>query len=131
MTYDPFNKPQLSPERLAELEEQRRGTAEAIDAEFRELSDRKRAWRARNELTRRRVAAEKQAAADAEQAKHEAKRKAAGEAQRAEVRAQVQAVTPGLTGAALEAAVDRILTDHAAANLDRALAEKRRQFQGF
>jgi hypothetical protein len=112
--YDPFNKPALSPEKLAELEEQRRGTAEAIDAELRELSDRnleylaedapfvlskpfgalsheeKRAWRARNEVTRRRVAAEKQAAADAEQAKHEAKHKAAGEAQRAEVRGQVQ-----------------------------------------
>jgi hypothetical protein len=43
----------------------------------------------------------------------------------------VPAAAPGLTGAALEAAVDRILTDLTASNLDCALAEKRRQLQGF
>jgi hypothetical protein len=103
--YDPFNKPQLSPERLAELEEQRRGTAEEIDRTLRDLSDQeiadltedaphilmksftalsyeeKKAWRARNEQTRREHAAKLKAERDAQDASREQARVTAAQAE--------------------------------------------------
>lgn len=129
-------------------------SAEAIDAGLRELSDRylkdlaedaphlptkawsamsrdeRRAQRARNELARRQREKERQAEQDAEAQQRTAQQQTAGEAQRAEVRRQLRAASPGLSEAGLEAAVDRVLGERAAASLDRVLAEKRRQLAG-
>lgn len=84
----------------------------------------------REERARERAQAQRDAVQQAEAAKQEARQRAAGEQQRAEVRAQVQRITPGLSGAALESAVDRILVDRAAAQVDAVRAEKLRQIGG-
>jgi len=128
-------------------------TREAIDAALRHESDRSLAsrvehdcpdvsvpWaklsseerygrRARNETLRREHAAERQAASDATSASATAQHTAASDATRAALRSQLS--TPGLSGQALESAIDAVLTTKAVANMDALLAEKRARYGSF
>ena len=128
-------------------------TREAIDAELRRESDRalasrvehdcpetaipwasmnsdeKRGWRARNEISRRRFQAERQAVAAATSASATAQHTAASDATRAALRQQL--TTPGLSGQALENAIDAVLTTKAIAGVDAIIAEKRARYGSF
>lgn len=128
-------------------------TRQQIDAELRGASDRelasilehdcpdavlpwetmtpteRRGWRARNEVARRANAAVRHAEADATSASAAAQHTAAGNATRAALRAQL--TTPGLSGQALESAIDAVLTTKAVANMDALLAEKRARYGSF
>jgi len=92
-------------------------------------SDEKRGWRARNEISRRRFQAARQADADATSASATAQHTAAGNATRAALRSQLS--TPGLSGAALESAIDAVLTTKAIAGVDAIIAEKRARYGSF
>jgi len=128
-------------------------TREAIDAELRRESDRalasrvehdcpdssvpwaklssdeKRGWRARNEISRRRFQAERQAVSDATSATATAQHTAASDAARAALRSSLK--TPGLTGQALENAIDAVLTAKAISGMDAIIAEKRARYGSF
>ena len=92
-------------------------------------SDEKRGWRARNEQARRRFASARQADADATNAAATAQALVAGNATRAALRSQLS--TPGLSGAALESAIDAVLTTKAIAGVDALIAEKRARYGSF
>ena len=128
-------------------------TREAIDAALRHESDRslasrvehdcpdvsvpwakmsgeeRRGWRAMNEQARRRSVAERQAVAAATSASATAQHTAASDATRAALRSQLS--TPGLSGAALESAIDAVLTTKAIAGVDAIIAEKRARYGSF
>ena len=91
--------------------------------------DQKKAWRARNEISRRANASARQADADATSATATAGAQAVADATRAALRSKL--ATPGLTGAALESAIDAVLTTKAIAGVDALLAEKRARYGSF
>ena len=91
--------------------------------------DQKKAWRARNEISRRANAAERQAVSDATNAAATAQHTAASDAARAALRSSLK--TPGLTGAALESAIDAVLTTKAISGMDAIIAEKRARYGSF
>jgi len=92
-------------------------------------SDEKRGWRARNEVARRANASARQAASDATTATVAAQHTAAGNAARAALRSKLGG--PGLSGPALEAAIDQVLTTKAIAGMDALLEQKRRSIGGL
>jgi len=89
----------------------------------------RRGWRARNEVARRANASARQADADATSATAAAGAQAVADATRAALRQQL--ATPGLTGAALESAIDAVLTTKAIAGVDALLEQKRRAYGGL
>jgi len=89
----------------------------------------RRGWRARNEAARRRYAAQQQAVAAVSTAAVSAQQQAAGDAQRATLRTAL--AVPGLSGAALESAIDQVLTTRAIAGQDALLEQKRRAIGGL
>jgi len=91
--------------------------------------DQKKAWRARNEVARRANASARQADADATNATAAAGAQAVADATRAALRSKL--ATPGLTGAALESAIDAVLTTKAIAGVDALLEQKRRAYGGL
>lgn len=99
-----------------------RDLAHRLDAE-----DRRFELAAMNAAARERLRAAREAEQAAERARLAARRKAEGDAARAEVREQLRLVSPGITPAGLEAAVDQALADAARDALARQVAEKRRQ----
>jgi len=129
-------------------------TREAVDAELRTRSDasiasmveydcpetilswekmtptERRGWRARNEQARRANAAVRHAEADAVSTAAAAQHTAAGNATRAALRSQLGGLS-GLSGQALENAIDAVLTAKAISGMDALLAEKRARYGSF